>query len=100
MTIQAERLVLLDPTASPIPVTPGRLAPRPRSLAGLRIGLLANSKPFSHELLALVAERLRKDYGAGNVREWTKRTFSVVAPSSLLDEVAAQCDAVLTAIGD
>ena len=100
MTIQAERLVLLDPTSAPIPVAPGAMAPRPRSLEGLRLGILANSKPFSRELLELLAEKLQHDYGIASIATWTKRTFAVVAPGVLLDEVAARSDVVLTAIGD
>ena len=64
------------------------------------MGLLANTKPFSRELLELIAARLQRDYGVSSVAQWTKRTFSIVAPSALLDEIAARSDIVLTAIGD
>ncbi|MDA1096920.1 MAG: hypothetical protein O3B84_06670 [Chloroflexi bacterium] len=93
-------MVLLDPTAIPIPVALGQMAPRPRSLAGLRLGLLANTKMFSSELLALVAERLQRDFGVASLTTYAKKTFSIVASGALLDEVAAKSDAVITAIGD
>ena len=93
-------LTVLDPTTAPTPVPAGTMAARPRSLAGLRIGLLANTKPFSAELISLVAERLRRDYEVASVTEYAKKTFSIVASGSLLDDIAERSDAVVTAIGD
>lgn len=39
-------------------------APRPKSLAGLRVGLVDNSKHNSDQLLMRIAGLLESDYGA------------------------------------
>lgn len=53
-------IVALDPTGGPVEATPGRrLAPRPASLSGQRLGLVVNGLGYSERFLdALAAELL------------------------------------------
>jgi hypothetical protein len=74
------------------------LAPRRRTLAGCRIGVLDNSKPNAGVLLDRVAELLVARSGAGSVRRWTKPGSSRAAAN--LDEIAASVDVVLTGSAD
>jgi hypothetical protein len=73
------------------------LARRRPSLAGLRIGVLDNSKPNADVLLGRVAERLAERAGA-TVRRWQKPGAS--HPALMLDEIAGAADVVLTGSAD
>ena len=73
------------------------LARRSRSLAGLRIGVLDNSKPNADVLLGTVAELLAGQAGA-TVRRWTKPGASI--PSAQIDEIVANTDVLLTGSAD
>jgi hypothetical protein len=95
----ATHLVLVDPTAEPLPAV-AAMAPRPRALRGLAAGLLANSKHNSMPLLEAVAAELGARYGVGRPRQWSKPTAYRVATPALLDEIAAASEVAITAIGD
>lgn len=90
---------ILDPVGSTS--APSRsLAPRPASLQGAVIGVLDNSKPNARVLLEGVARALADKLGARDVRVWRKPGASIGATRAVLDEIAAQCGAVLTASAD
>ena len=76
------------------------LAPRPATLAGAVIGVLDNSKPKARVLLEGVARALAQQVGARDVKIWRKPGASIGATTAVLDEIAAQCGAVLTASAD
>ncbi|HZS01625.1 MAG TPA: hypothetical protein VFE37_23110 [Chloroflexota bacterium] len=100
MAIAAEKtLTLLDPQTAARPARVTR-APRPADLRGKRVGLLANGKPNSQEFLAALGGLLRERHGAVPLVLVGKPSASRVAPAATLDELAAQCDAVVTAVGD
>jgi hypothetical protein len=90
---------LLDPIGDTA-ATARTLAPRPASLQGAVIGVLDNSKPNARVLLEGVARVLAAKLGARDVRVWRKPGASVGATAAVLDEIAAQCGAVLTASAD
>jgi hypothetical protein len=73
-------------------------APRPRSLRGLRIGLLDNSKPNAGLLLETVAARLAERAGAATVRSWRKPGSARAAAD--VDEIVVASDVVLTGSAD
>jgi len=76
------------------------LAPRPGSLEGAVIGVLDNSKPNARVLLEGVARAVADKLGAREVRVWRKPGASIGATTTVLDDIAAQCGAVLTASAD
>jgi hypothetical protein len=90
---------ILDPvgSASTASRTP---APRPATLAGTVIGVLDNSKPNARVLLEAVARAPAQTVGARDVKVWGKPGASIGATTAVLDEIAAQCGAVLTASAD
>jgi hypothetical protein len=96
----ARRLGLLDPTSPPIGTQAQATLPVLETLAGKRIGLLDNSKTNAAALLARIGRALMRDYGAANVLARTKLIYSRIAPPELIEELAGDCDAVVTAIGD
>ncbi|WP_165964044.1 UGSC family (seleno)protein [Actinomadura sp. KC216] len=92
------RLVVLDPTAEAPRETSGSL-PRPVSLSGLAVGYLDNGKPNSDRFLRLLAARLRED-GAQEAAWARKPSIGRVATDEMLDDLAAECDVVVTGVGD
>ena len=75
-----------------------RLASRPSSLDGKVIGLLDNTKDMSDQLLEEVKSQLLKDFPKAEFRYFRKKSVSGAAPE--LMQLVANCDAVVTALGD
>jgi hypothetical protein len=76
------------------------LAPRVAGLEGLRLGVLDNTKWNANKLLRRMSAALEREHGLASVRYLRKESFSKVAAPAILDELAGNCDVVLTAIGD
>ena len=74
------------------------LAPRPRSLHGLRIGVLDNSKPNAGVLLGRVAELIGERAGAAEIVRWQKPGAS--RPAVMMDDIVARADVLLTGSAD
>jgi hypothetical protein len=96
----AERLTFVydprgvdDAVAAPI-------APRPKTLQGLRLGILDNSKWNANKLLRGASVALGKSVAFSIVKYYVKHSFSKDAAPELIHEIALNSDIVLTAIGD
>ena len=76
------------------------LAPRLGSLEGARLGVLDNAKWNASALLRRIVTHLEADAAPAAVNRYAKDSFSRAAPDTLLDRIAAENDAVITAIGD
>ena len=76
------------------------MAPRLSTLAGVRLGVLDNAKWNASKLLRHVVAGLEAEQAFASVRAYTKPSFSRPAEEDLLDRIAAENDAVITAIGD
>lgn len=76
------------------------LAPRPRSLEGLTIALLDNSKPNAGVLLERVGVLLAARGGARAVRGWSKPGSSIAASPAVIEEIVAAARVALTASAD
>jgi hypothetical protein len=90
---------LFDPTTPPA-VRAVTLAPRPASLAGLRLGLVDNTKFNSDTLLAKLAERLRQRHGAQVTVTRRKRSPSHEIDENDIKTLRTQADLVVSGIGD
>ena len=97
-TLPSEQIVF-DPRGS---VTAATFTPAPRleTLNGVRLGVLDNSKWNASKLLRRTVALLEADATPTTINHYTKDSFSRVAPAELLDRIAAENDAVVTAIGD
>jgi hypothetical protein len=73
-------------------------APRRGTLAGARIGILDNSKPNAGVLLERVAELVAGRTGAAVAGRWTKPGSS--RPATMIEEITASVDVVLTGSAD
>ena len=90
---------VLDPTVAPIPAA-AVTAPRPESLDGAVVGLLANGKRNAAEMLDLVREILADRYDFKEVVTRNKGNAARPCPDDILQELAAGCDVAITASGD
>ena len=90
---------VLDPTAEAIP-DHAVVSPRPGSLDRVTLGLLANGKQNSPELLDMVHDVLADSYEFAGVVARNKGDALRPCPDDILDELAERCDVVITASGD
>ena len=76
------------------------LAPRVHDLAGLRLGVLDNTKWNANRLLRKTVALLSEQTALAAVNYYRKESFSKDAAPALLATIAVNNDIVLTAIGD
>lgn len=76
---------------------PAALTTRPKTLEGLRVGLLENGKEFSDIVLEALARVLEKDYGVAETVFWRKGFPAKGAP--FIDEMAPTCDVAISGVG-
>ena len=79
---------------------PRPLATRVSSLAGLRLGVLDNTKWNGGKLLKKTVELLGAEQPLKEVHYYEKESFSKNAAPELIDQIARENDAVITAVGD
>ncbi|MXZ70340.1 MAG: hypothetical protein F4Z04_02340 [Acidobacteria bacterium] len=91
--------IVYDPRGT-VTAAPQELAPRLESLAGIRLGVLDNTKWNASQLLRETVARLQEDSNFAEIRRYAKESFSRTADPELLDRIARETDAVITAIGD
>jgi hypothetical protein len=75
------------------------LAKRPAAIKGLSIGFLGNLKPNCDVLLHTTEGEVMK-LGAASTMYREKESCSLGAATSMLDEIAASCQAAVVALGD
>ena len=78
-----------------------RLAPRRfKSLDGVRLGLLGNSKLNADAVLLAIGDLLKERYAVESVVVRSKPTFSKPAPEEMVEELVQSSDVILTGVGD
>ena len=92
-----QQTILLDPTAERAPSARPRLA-RPEMLDGLTVGLLDISKARGNVFLDRLDQRLSAMGIA--VKRYKKPTFTRVAPTSLAQRIAGECQLVVEGLAD
>ncbi|GAC1324611.1 MAG: hypothetical protein NVSMB2_22830 [Chloroflexota bacterium] len=103
---ETERLELvgLDAILSPEGASSAKqhhLAPRRfKTLDGVRVGLLGNSKLNADAVLLAIGDLLKEQYAIESVFVRSKPTFSKPAPDELIDEMIGNADVVITGVGD
>ena len=76
------------------------IAPRLKSIEGLRLGVLDNTKWNANKLLREVRDQLKGVHGFAAVNYYRKEAFSRFADPALIKQIRAENDIVVTAIGD
>lgn len=92
-------LITLDPTVAPLPAD-GVIADRPATLDGARLGLLANGKLNSEEMLTALHDVLADRFAFATVVERNKMNASRPCPQEIIDEMVDLCDVIITSSGD
>jgi len=90
---------LFDPTSPPL-ARSITLAPRPRDLRGLRVGLVENTKFNSDVILTKLGERLARQYGMTVSRMIRKRSPSHPVTDEAADALRRISDFVVSGVGD
>jgi hypothetical protein len=67
--------------------------------SGTTVGLLANGFPDSEKFLAAVGEAISQRLPAVTIKHWNKGNPTIAAPTSMLDDIRANCDVVIAAYG-
>jgi hypothetical protein len=100
MTQTITREPLLDPTGESDLATDTSLRPRLRSLRGLRLALLENTKPNGAVLLRHVGQQLQDRYGVREVRMFRKGYFGTPVEESVVQQILRDSDFAVAGIGD
>jgi hypothetical protein len=96
----ARRERLLDPTGADDRAPDTTLAPRLRTLRGLTVGLVDNTKPNASLLLSEVARELKRAHGIRAAVTFTKSYFGTPVEESLIQRILHNCDFAVAGIGD
>jgi hypothetical protein len=94
MTVQ-----IFDPTTE---VAGRRIAyvPRPKSLEGLRVGLVDNTKHNSDQLLERIAGILEREHGTKSHVIRRKKSSGAAPHAEIIEEYKASCDVIVAGVGD
>ena len=90
---------IYDPTTSATGRTVA-FAPRPKSLAGLRVGLVDNTKHNSDQLLLRIAALLESKHGAKAHIIRKKKSSGVAPHAEIIEELKASSDVIVAGVGD
>ena len=98
-SVMTKSVPVYDPRGV-VEAAPLSMSPRVKKLEGLRLALLDNTKWNANKLLRGLREQLARKHAFGAVNYYRKHSFSMNAAPELLDDIAANNDLVITAIGD
>jgi hypothetical protein len=77
-----------------------RLSDRPARIAGLRVAMIDNTKENGSVVLDRFEELLVGTYGAASVLRHRKPGRTLPVAAHVIDAVKANCDIVISALGD
>jgi hypothetical protein len=97
-------MVFIDPTREPTERSlraEKQLAPRRfRTLDGVRLGLVSNSKLNADNVLLAIGDLLAERYGLETVLHERKQNFSLPAPDAIVERMVEGADVVIAGVGD
>ncbi|MBX9810514.1 MAG: hypothetical protein K2Y16_02715 [Burkholderiales bacterium] len=95
----SKKILLVVPEA-PAPDSSTPAAQRRIEKAGLRLGILDNSKGNADHLLRFLVEGVRAALPIASMISLRKSSVSLPAPAEILDQLAAEADCVVSAMAD
>lgn len=95
----SQKITLVVPEA-PAPESAALVAQRRVEKAGIRLGILDNSKGNADHLLKFLVEGVRAAMPIASVVALKKLSVGLAAPGAILDQLAAEADYVVTAMAD
>lgn len=90
---------IVDPAAE-IKTESHVLAPRLRSLDGMRIAIIDNSKHMANSFLEATRGLLEQRYRVGGFECYRKLNPSVPTPPEVIERLAGSCDALIHGVAD
>ena len=96
----SEKVFLISPEAPPHQFAAAGEQRAIKAGKGIRLGTLDNTKGNADHLLAFVVENLRKLVPIDSVIALRKNNPSTPAPKNVLDQLEADADFVISAMGD
>ena len=90
---------IYDPTTE-VSARQMNFAPRPKSLEGLRLGLVDNTKHNSDQLLLRIAKILEREHGAKAHVIRKKKSAGAAPHAEIIEEYKANCDVIVAGVGD
>ena len=90
---------LVSPEGQAQPLSVGA-SPRPRTLEGLRVGLLDNAKAPVDKMMVHIESKLKQKYPGIETYIASKVAASLPAEQSMLKSLRDNCDVVINALGD
>jgi hypothetical protein len=99
MKVEKQGAVMLDPRGI-VESSNAPIAARVPTLDGLRLGILDNSKWNANKILRGSSSALGESIRFAAINYYVKHSFSKDAAPELIQQIAAENDIVLTAIGD
>ena len=93
------KIFIVAPNA-PMEATEHLKSGRTLGSAGIRLGVLDNSKSNADHLLKLIVEGVKKEYQVDSVVIKRKPASSRPATEEMLDELAKEADLVISAMAD
>ena len=97
--VNKEHLLVLDPTFEPTVAAQG-MAPRPDTLSGKTVGLFANDKMNSEQLLEAIYDVLAERFDVVGSHSLNKGDASAPAGREMVEKFASEVDVALIANGD
>ena len=92
--------VLLVVPEAPVPAATAAAESRKAGKSGLRLGVLDNSKGNADYLLRFIVEGVKAAVPVASVASLRKDSVSLPAPGSILEQLAAEADFVVSAMAD
>ncbi len=97
--VQENRIVILDPVSMP-KTKKLNLNPRPKSLEGLRVAVVDNTKPNFNIFMDRVERLLIDQYKVASVARYVKPGRTVGVSAAIVAEIKANCDFAIAGLGD
>ena len=92
-------IVILDPVSVPI-TKKLSLNPRPKSLKGLNLAVVDNTKPNFNIFMDRVQELLIGKHGVASVARYVKPGRTVPVAANIVAEIKANYDFAIAGLGD
>jgi hypothetical protein len=96
--VEQRSITILDPVSLPR-TKKLNLNPRPKTMAGIRVAFVDNTKPNFSTFCDRVEQLLVSEYGA-TVARYRKPGRTVGVTQTIIDEIKATCDFAITGLGD
>lgn len=97
-------MVFYDPTKAPAERAKRaekQLAPRRyKTLDGVRLGLVSNSKLNADKVLLAIGDLLKERYDIKSIIHERKGNFSLPAPDVVVETIVENSDVVIAGVGD